>query len=174
MYSVNDMVVYGNQGVCEVINIGTLSMSMVDKKKEYYTLRPYYHKDAAVYVPVDNVTAVMRPVISKKEAEQLIKKIPDIDYAWIVNEQERETQYKTALRTCDCEELIKIIKTLFKRKKSRIDAGKKVTVVDERYFKQAENQLYEELAFALGIDKSDVGDYIAKTIAKSVKKQKQA
>ncbi|MCR5356039.1 MAG: CarD family transcriptional regulator [Lachnospiraceae bacterium] len=171
MYNVNDMVVYGNQGVCEVVNIGTLSMSMVDKKKMYYTLRPFYHKDAAVYVPVDNVSAVMRPVISKNEAEKLIKKIPDIDYAWIVNEQERETQYKSALRTCDCEELIKIIKTLFRRKKSRIDAGKKVTVVDERYFKQAENQLYEELAFALGIDKGEVSDYINRSIAREKAKK---
>ena len=35
MFNVNDMVVYGNQGVCEIVNIGTLSMSMVDKKKLY-------------------------------------------------------------------------------------------------------------------------------------------
>ncbi len=166
MYDVNDVVVYGNQGVCEVVNVGTLSMSMVDKKKKYYTLRPFYHKDAAVYVPVDNVTAVMRPVITKKEAEQLIKKIPEIDYAWITNEQEREDQYKSALRTCDCEELVKMIKALFRRKKSRIDAGKKVTVVDERYFKQAETQLYEELAYALGMDKSEVSEYITKSIKK--------
>ncbi len=165
MYNINDMVVYGNQGVCEVVNVGTLSMSMVDKKKKYYTLRPFYHRDAAVYVPVDNVTAVMRPVISKTEAEQLIEKIPDIDYAWITNEQERETQYKDALKTCDCEELVKIIKTLFRRKKTRIDEGKKVTVVDERYFKQAENQLYEELAYALGIDKNEVAAHITKTIS---------
>ena len=169
MYNVNDMVVYGNQGVCEIVNIGTLSMSMVDRKKQYYTLRPIYQRDASVYVPVDNVTAVMRPVISKKDAESLIKKIPDIDYAWIVNEQERETQYKSALKTCDCEELVKIIKTLNKRKKSRQDAGKKVTVVDERYFRQAENQLFEELAYALGMDKSDVGEYIAKCISKTSK-----
>ena len=169
MYNVNDMVVYGNQGVCEIINIGTLSMSMVDRKKQYYTLRPIYQRDASVYVPVDNVTAVIRPVISKKDAERLIKKIPDIDYAWIVNEQERETQYKSALKTCDCEELVKIIKTLNKRKKSRQDAGKKVTVVDERYFRQAENQLFEELAYALGMDKGDVGEYIAKCISKASK-----
>ncbi|MCR5419559.1 MAG: CarD family transcriptional regulator [Lachnospiraceae bacterium] len=165
MYNVNDMVVYGNQGVCEVVKIGTLSMSMVDKKKKYYTLRPIYQREAAVYVPVDNVTAVMRPVISKTEAEDLIRKIPDIDYAWITNEQERETQYKNALKTCDCEELVKIIKTLFKRKKTRIDEGKKVTVVDERYFRQAENQLYEELAYALNMDKNEIGDYINKSIA---------
>ena len=166
MYDVNDVVVYGNQGVCEVVSVGTLSMSMVDKKKKYYTLRPFYHQDAAVYVPVDNVTAVMRPVITKKEAEQLIKKIPDIDYAWITNEQEREDQYKSALRTCDCEELVKMIKTLTKRKKSRIEAGKKVTVVDERYFKQAENQLFEELAYALNMDKSEISDHINKSIKK--------
>ncbi len=165
MYNVNDMVVYGNQGVCEVVNIGTLSMSMVDRKKKYYTLRPVFQREAAVYVPVDNVTAVMRPVISKEEAEALISKIPDIEYAWISNEEERETQYKDALRTCDCEELVKMIKTLFKRKKTRLDEGKKVTVVDERYIRQAENQLYEELAYALGIDKKAIGARVAKSIS---------
>ena len=49
-------------------------------------------------------------------------------------------------------------------------SGKKVTVVDERYFKQAENQLYEELAYALNMNKNEIGDYINKSM-KANKKQ---
>ena len=51
-------------------------------------------------------------------------------------------------------------------KKERIESGKKVAAVDERYFYQAEELLYEELAYALEMDVSQVGDYISDKIGK--------
>ncbi|MBQ8971369.1 MAG: CarD family transcriptional regulator [Lachnospiraceae bacterium] len=160
MYQKNDMVIYGSQSVCEVVNVGTLSMGMIDKKKKYYTLRPIYQRDSVVYVPVDNEKPVMRPVISKKEAQELVDKIPSIKAAWIEKEVEREQEYKKARSSCDPERLIMIIKALYNRKKERIEDGKKVTVIDERYFKMAEKQLHEELAYALGMSKEEIGPYI--------------
>lgn len=160
MFQVNDVVIYGHHGVCEITNVGTLKMPMADQEKLYYTLRPVYHKESAVYAPVENRKIIMRSVITKEEAEELIKRIPEIETVWILNEKAREVQFKEALHTCDCEELIKIIKTLYQRKKQRIESGKKVTVVDEKYFRQAEDKLYEELAFVLGMEKRDVSTYI--------------
>ena len=165
MFQVNDVIVYGKNGICRVEEIGTLSLSKVDRDRLYYTLRPIYQREAVIYVPVDNSKTIMRPVITKEEAQQLIDEIPEIQTVWIVNERERESQYKSALQTCDCRELVKIIKTLYQRKKTRIEDGKKVTVVDERYFKNAEDQLYGELAYVLNIDKSAVSSYITDSIA---------
>ena len=133
MFQVNDVVIYGHHGVCEITNVGTLKMPMADQEKLYYTLRPVYHKESSVYAPVENRKIVMRSVITKEEAMQ----------------------------TCDCEELVKIIKTLYLRKQQRLGSGKKVTVVDEKYFRQAEDKLYEELAYALGMEKKQVGTYIS-------------
>lgn len=161
MFQVNDVVIYGHHGVCEITKIGTLEMPMADKKKLYYTLRPVYHKDSSVYAPVENRKIIMRPVISKETAEELIQHIPEIETVWIMNEKAREVQFKEALQTCDCEELVKIIKTLYQRKQQRLESGKKVTVVDEKYFRQAEEKLYEELAFVLDMDKNKVGQYIS-------------
>ena len=124
-------------------------------------MKPVYHKESAVYAPVENRKIIMRPVITKEEAELLIRRIPEIETVWILNEKAREVQFKEALHTCDCEELIKIIKTLYQRKQQRIESGKKVTVVDEKYFRQAEDKLYEELAFVLGMEKRDVNTYIS-------------
>lgn len=162
MFQVNEVVVYGHHGVCEITEIGTLKMPMADKEKLYYTLRPVYHKDSSVYAPVENHKIIMRPVITKEAAETLIRRIPEIETVWIVNEKAREVQFKEALQTCDCEELIKIIKTLYHRKQQRLESGKKVTVVDEKYFRQAEDKLYEELAFVLGMEKNQVSQYISK------------
>ena len=46
----------------------------------------------------------------------------------------------------------------------RFKQGKKNTSIDERYFKQIENNLYSELAFALGRDRSEINDYIKEKI----------
>lgn len=169
MFQVNDVVIYGHHGVCEVTNIGTLVMPMADKEKLYYTLRPVYRKESVVYAPVENQRIVMRAVISKEDAEGLIQKIPQIETVWIVNEKAREAQYKESLQTCDCEELIKIIKTLYHRKRERLESGKKVTVIDEKYFRQAEEKLYEELAYVLGMEKNKVSAYIAGHMEKTEK-----
>ena len=166
MFQINDVVIYGHHGVCEIIEVGTLLMPMADKEKLYYTLRPVYRRESVVYAPVENRKIIMRPVISKEEAQKLIKRIPEIETAWIVNEKAREFQFKEALHTCDCEELIKIIKTLYQRKQQRIESGKKVTVIDEKYFRQAEDKLYEELAYVLGMEKRKVGTYISEHMDK--------
>lgn len=161
MYQVNDSVMYGTHGVCEVTAVGRLSMPVADRKQKYYTLRPVYQKDSLVYVPVDHVKLPMRPVLSKEEAEELVNEIPSLETIWITNEKERESRYKEAVRSGDCRELVRIIKTIYLRRKERTDDGKKVAAVDERYFHQAEDLLNGELAYALGMDMSRVGDYIA-------------
>ncbi len=164
MYQVDDVVVYGNHGVCQVVEIGTVDLGMVDKEKLYYTLRPVYKKEAIIYAPVENQKTIMRPVISKSDAEELIRQLPDIETVWVSNEKERELVYKRALLSCDCKELVRIIKTIYTRRKERIQEGKKLTMLDERYFRSAETQLYEELAYAFGISKEDVGSYITSSV----------
>lgn len=169
MFQVNDVVIYGNHGVCRVIGRGFLSISVADKEKEYYTLRPLYQKEAVIYVPVGGNKTVMRPVISKEEAERLIRDIPTLDALWTANERERESQYRTALKSCDCRELVKMIKALYERRSSRLKDGKKATAVDERYFRMAEEQLYQELAYTFGMEKEGVGPFIAGCIREKEK-----
>ena len=55
---------------------------------------------------------------------------------------------------------------MYYRRKARIESGKKSTAIDERYFRIAENRLYEEVALALGIDREEVKDYIRQYIEK--------
>ena len=164
MYQVNDRVVYGTHGVCEITAIGRLSMSVVNRKRQYYTLRPVYQKDAVIYVPVDNVKIPMRPVLTKEETEHLLEEIPQIETIWISNERERESQYKEAVLSGDCHCLVRIIKTLYRRKQSREEDGKKAAAVDERYFQQAEDLLYGELACVLGLEREEIVPYISSHI----------
>ena len=56
--------------------------------------------------------------------------------------------------------LIRIIKTIYLRKRAREEAGRKETAVDARYFRIAEDQLYGELAVALDMSRENVESYI--------------
>ena len=82
MYEVGDLIVYGRTGICEVTEITTLKMDGVPKDKLYYILRPVREKHGKVFTPVDNEKIVMRKVISKEEAEELIREIPQIEGLW--------------------------------------------------------------------------------------------
>ena len=68
------------------------------------------------------------------------------------------------MKTCNYIEWTKIIKTLYLRRQSRLEGGKKLASVDERYLKMAEDSLYGELAVALDIEKGDVEKFITSHI----------
>ena len=160
MYEVGDLIVYGRTGICEVTEITTLKMDGVPKDKLYYILRPVREKRGKVFTPVDNEKIVMRRVISKEEAEELIREIPQIEGLWIGSEKQREEKYKECMKSCKCAEWVRIIKTLYQRKMSRLKQGKKITALDERYMRTAENELYSELSLTLGIPKDEMEQYI--------------
>lgn len=161
MFQKGEYVVYGNSGVCEVVDIGTMSMAGAVKGRLYYTLLPVYSNGSRIYTPVDNEKIVMRNVLSKEEALEFVEKIPGIEPLGVSNEKEREELYNQKMKTCSHVEWTKIIKMLYLRRKSRMEGGKKLASVDERYLKMAEDNLYGELAIALDIKKDDVEDFIA-------------
>lgn len=164
MFSIGEYIVYGLNGVCKVEEIGPMNMSGVESDKVYYTLLPLYTKGSRVFTPVDNQKVVMRPVISKQEACQLIDDMQSIDGIEVVDDKRRELAYKEAVKSCDCRELIRIINTALKRKEERLAQGKKMSACDERYLKQAQDTLYGEFAISLKIDKGEVQDFIMNRI----------
>lgn len=164
MFEVGDYVVYGTSGVCRVEAIEPMQLSRNSKKELYYTLDPIYDKGSTVFTPISNTKIVIRPIVSAQDANKLIDNIKSIDLLWIRDEKKREDYYKEALKTCDCTEWVKIIKTLYLRKKERKAEGKKVTFSDENYLHLAEQNLYGELAIALGMKKDQIEEYIEERI----------
>lgn len=165
MFNVGDFVIFGSYGVCRITHIGSLDMDGISKERLYYTMQPYYASGSVLYTPVDNQKETIRPVLTRDEADRLINEIKDIDYLWVNDERKRERDYKEAIHTCDCRELIKIIKTIYMRRKRRTESGKALTSIDKKYFSMAEDYLYGELAIPLGISREEVKDYIIKTVS---------
>ena len=90
MFDIGQQIVYGTTGVCIVNKIGPLDPASGMGDRIYYTLLPFYSKESTIYTPVDNQKIVMRPILTKEEAESLIQEIPEIDELWIPDEKKRE------------------------------------------------------------------------------------
>lgn len=162
MFKVGDYVVYGNTGVCKIEDIGPLPIG--NKDKDYYTLVPVYGRNSKLYTAVDSDKVVIRRILTKEESGSLIDEMEEIGTLSICDEKRREEIYKETMKTCDCREWVRMIKTLYLRKMERLSRGKKVTSSDERYLSMAEDNLYGELAFSLDIPREKVGEFITERI----------
>lgn len=165
MYQKGEFIIYGSKGVCEITDISTINISGIKKDRLYYILCPMNDRDGKVFTPVDSEKTVMRRILTSEEAKELIADIPDIENLWVSDERQREQNYRQAIGSCDCRELIKVIKTLWIRNQQRLSQGKKVTAMDKKYFKIAEDNLYAELALSLQIPQDQVRDYITEKVS---------
>ena len=54
MFKKGEYVIYGNAGVCQIIDISTLNMHGAPKDKLYYILEPVNQNSSRVFSPIDN------------------------------------------------------------------------------------------------------------------------
>ena len=106
----------------------------------------------------------MRPVMTDSEARTLLKEADDLEELSVPDEKHREETYRNAIKTCDCREWLKMIKTLHERMEERIARGRKVPANDEKYFHLAEDNLFGELAVALSMERDKVSEYFANSM----------
>lgn len=171
MFNKGEFIVYGTSGVCKVEDITKIQMKGVRSDRLYYVLSPSSQKGGRIFTPVDNEKTPMRRILNKDEAASLIEEIPGIEGLWITNEKLREEKYKECMKSCDCREWIRIIKTLYMRKQERTAQGKKITATDEKYLKMAEDYLYTELEIPLEIPKAQMEQYITDRLTGQVSRK---
>lgn len=165
MFKVNDVIIYGTQGVCQIAAIEEKNIG--GTKKQYYVIRPISDTGATIFAPTDNAHVVkkMRRVLSKEEIDALIDAMAQKDAVWIENENERKEQYRNIITGGDHLEMIGMIKAIYTHKKTREAEGKRLHMSDERFFKDAEQVLYNEFQYVLKlVNKEDLMAYIVARI----------
>ncbi|MBP3337588.1 MAG: CarD family transcriptional regulator [Clostridia bacterium] len=166
MFNVGDKIIYGQTGVCEVMEIVEMSIPGENKKTPYYSLKPLFMSSSTIFTPVENKKIAMRAVISKEEAEKLIKSIPEIKAEPFAPQARKEAAlfYENALKSLDCYDLVELTKSIYAKKQIAEQNKKVIGAMDEKFMKKAEELLFGELSVALGIDKDDVFEYIKNMI----------
>ena len=67
------------------------------------------------------------------------------------------------------EDLIKIIKTTYLRNEKRINDNKKISEIDDTYFKKAEKYLYNEFSVVLNKTFEETKEYVNNKVLESTK-----
>lgn len=166
MFKLNDYVVYGSTGVCQITD--TIKDKHInDEEIEYYVLHPVFNDNMTIKVPIANSSILMRSVITKDDVLSLIAAMPGKEPLLFDDKRQRSKDFKAVLKQGNHEEWIKIIKTLYLEKKEKSAVDKKLTKSDEDIMNTAERQLYEEFAIALNISPDEVVFYILEHISKN-------
>ena len=164
MFSVGDMIIYGENGVCTVEKVAPLEMSGASRDKLYYSLCPLVGS-GTFFAPVES-GVFMRPIMSRDEANAFIDTIPTIEPA-ICNDtrfNHVDAFYKELFKQHTCEALVAVIKGLHERMSERKTKSSRA----ETTMKRARDILYGELSASLEIELSQVDAYIESRVGKIV------
>ena len=164
MLEPNAFVVYGANGICRVDGIREEAFN--GKKQEYFVLKPIDSEGATINVPTDSevLTGKMKKLLRADEVEILIRNMPNEETIWIDDDRLCNEAYRAILSKGDRTELVRLTKTLYRRKKELSAKGKRLRSTDEQIMRQAESLLFNELAMVLEIERNDVLDFIYKKI----------
>lgn len=168
MLNLNSLVIYGNNGVCNVSDI--IEENFTGETQKYYILKPVKNKSYNIYLPLNNEQLLKKAkeILSKDEVYELIDNIENEESIWIDNERVRNNEYKEILQKCDRRELFKLIKTLREKEQERMEKNKKLRYTDEHIMNNAKDILFEEFAYVLQIERDEVERFILNRIKSKV------
>ncbi|WP_367925742.1 CarD family transcriptional regulator [uncultured Ruthenibacterium sp.] len=152
MFQENDLIYYGNTGVCRVVEVGYPPSKAPGKAGQlYYKLDPLY-ETGMIYVPVDT-PVFMRPIITREQAQTFLSTLSDVKEDEFTSQRRAEMMdhYRSLLHAHSCESLAQLIKTLGNKAHRFSVLGRHLSAAEQEYKKRAENLLYGELAVALGL-----------------------
>ena len=152
MFNIGDYVVYKRE-ICKIDEIKKNYVRGMD----YYSMSNITDPSLIINVPINS--SLLRHIISREEALDIISKIASIDVN-VVDDKRLENEYKELMKSDKIEDLIKIIKITYKRCEDRVNNGKKISEKDDNYFKKAESIFYSEMSLALNMSYDDVKEYI--------------
>ena len=161
-FSKGETVVYGGSGVCEIDDIKDVRFYH-ERPQKYYILRPLFVNQAqVVYVPFNNekLTSKIKPVISKKEALDLIHGITECSVEWVEDRNARKELFNGLMSSGDRKDIVDVISTITARRKMLEDEGKSLNQQDEKILTDATRRMNAEFAVALGMDPKEIPEFI--------------
>ena len=165
MYGIGDKIVYGAQGVMEIVDITDQTVGDITRK--YYVLKEYASPSSSLtYVPLDNEALVsqLQPLLTKEEitnAVKTAKNSPPLE--WVEENRARSEMYKRILATADRAKMLSMIRSVYETGIRREEEGKKNYIADENIMKKAQKMINAEFSLVLGISEEEVAEFIKNT-----------
>ncbi len=167
MYELNDVLVYGNSGVCRLVDIRKEQFSGTPTM--YYILSPVFNGQSMLYVPIENtaLSSKLRPVMMKETLHEMMLKAKSNDVSWENDDRLRSEKFQDVLSHGLSEELLSVMKSLVIHKNELKKTIKKLHSADERTLNLCEKIVGEEFAFAFGVDLQDALSHIESELSEA-------
>lgn len=161
MFKKGETVYYGTAGVCTVKDICRLPFEKNDTRM-YYVLQPNDTSNSTIiYSPTDNDRVLLRPLMTKDEAKELISSIPALPAIEILNEKQRRDEYRNAMKDGTPRSIAMVIKTINGRKKTAFSEKKRISDTDAEFDKAARRNLFSEISCVLDITEEETESMIS-------------
>ena len=162
-WKTGDTAVHLRDGICEITGITEVARKF-EKPESYFVLQPLYEASSKLYIPLERADQFLRAPLTKAEAEELIRKIPDSGEVWIDDEKKRQLMLADARKNASLETLLGLVHLFYEKKEEMTGAGRKFHSTDEQFLKDMDIRVNREFAFALGISPDEVPAYIHRTL----------
>lgn len=157
MFSINQKVLYGSQGVCKIQEI--IRKNFGADERDYYVLVGVYRTLSTVYVPLDSpvLCAKMRTLPQKDELLDILNSPAENLIAWEENKYTRHEKFVQILEKGTDSEVIALVHLLQNKNKELLAIGKHLHINDERILQESQRLIKEEIAcvFELPLEKAD-------------------
>lgn len=173
MFEQGDRVVY-HHDVCKITGYAENYIG----EDDYLILEALYENSLTFYVPVRSLDILLHPVLTEKEALELIDSIADtepLDESKLsknlpkrnapgqgsasTNNKLRDS-YRHYVKDSNVWELVPFIKLIHERIEERLENNQSPIATDKEYYEQVEKIIDDELAAALDIDRDKIEKFI--------------
>ncbi len=155
-------IVYRNAGVCQVTDIEEQCMDG-ENTILYYKIKPIADANSTYFIPVAKAAEKLRALLTREEITALIDTMPLSETEgdlWSDNRRERKEMYAQIMKSDDHMAVLRLITSLYFRKRAVQAKGRRFSAMDENMMKNAETLMLQEFGFVLEMTESEVRSFI--------------
>lgn len=158
MLEVGKIIVHKKHGIC------TIKEHIQMMGQDYYKLVPNFDETMSIFVPVSKEQELLREVLTKDEATELVSFMREINDDVIADTKERRDTFQKKFSTGELKDLAYVCRKLFLLKQEKEKTNTKFCLTDSNMYEKANKMLLDEFSLAFNIDRSLIFDYVSKLI----------
>lgn len=162
MFKVNDSVIHCREGLSTIVSMSNMN------GKDYFLVSVNRNSGETIYVPVDTASSIIRPLMDKKAADELLLYIKKIKKEFNTNTKQRRDAYKKMLSSGSVKEIAYLYRQLYFYEKIGGENNTEIKLgpVDIDMLSYAQNMLMDEFALSYNVKREEVKDFVEKRISK--------
>ena len=152
-FNKGERVIHCRDGLAVIMDNATIAGN------DYFVVKAVRGGGENIYVPVDRADVIIRPIMTKEEANQLVEKMKGFGIEYNNNTKQRRDSLKRRLMSGDVNDTAFLFKQLYFFKEIK-DPSVKYGPVDLDMLQYAANNLLDELAISYSVGRDEIEQFI--------------